>query len=145
MATATIDQLGSLAGIDYDVSGSDVQTAVAAVAAGKATLPQYVAWSKLRDDYIGSVARKAAQSRELKVTHSDKGYVMFRGIRGGQYPVGMYPQEWVGVAENLPAVLDYLTQHTLTLDKLSVDKEGKKDRTIDTVRLAALVKRYAAK
>lgn len=137
--------LGKLASVEFREDGADVQQAVSMLSTGEVTMPQFAAWQKLRDEFVSSKARASAGTRPIGVRHSEKGFVMLTGVRGGKYAIGAYPREWVGIAEHLAAVLEYLRTNRTVLERLTADKKTGKTFPIDGARLNGLIERYAVK
>lgn len=140
-----MQDLGKLSAVEFREDGADIQQAVAMLSTGEATMPQFVAWQRLRDDYVAGKARASASTRAIGVKHSEKGFVMLTGVRGGKYAIGAYPREWMGIAENLSQVLEYLRSNRSVLEKLTADKTTGRTFPLDVTRLGALADKYAAK
>lgn len=138
-----MSDLGKLDTVEFRDDGADVQQAVALLSTGEVSMPQFVAWQKLRDEFVSSKARASAGTRSVGVRHSEKGFVMLSGIRNGKYALGAYPREWVGIAENLASVLEYLRTHRAVLEKLTADQKTGKTFPIDVARIGALLDKYS--
>jgi hypothetical protein len=111
-------KFGKLANVEFADDGSDTGRAVAMLASGAVSMPEFTAWSHERDKWIAQRASASARrtAGQLSLRVSEKGGVSIYGLNA-RFPVTLYSDQWERLLSHADMIREFIAANR---SKLSV-------------------------
>lgn len=105
-----VNKFGKLATVDFADDGSDTGRAVALLASGAVSMPEFTAWSQERDKWLTQRASASARRNagQLSLRVSEKGGLSVYGLNA-RFPVTLYADQWERLLSHGETIREFIT------------------------------------